>query len=102
LNDIYDVPLPDRLVEEKVLVPQPDIEVPEIPMDLSMAVKLKEVNSCSQQARNAPVVTQQPPFCRVGGMFQCAAGRRVFVLQAAIATHTVWLCGLWPELARCL
>lgn len=34
-----------RLVEEGVLVPQADIEVPEIPMDLASAVKLKKVGA---------------------------------------------------------
>lgn len=32
-----------RLVQEGVLKPQADIEVPEIPMDLATAVKLKKV-----------------------------------------------------------
>lgn len=34
-----------RLVEEGVLKPQADIEVPEIPMDLAAAVKLKKVRT---------------------------------------------------------
>ena len=33
-----------RLVEQGVLSPQADIEVPEIPMDLAAAVKLKKVS----------------------------------------------------------
>eukprot|EP00878_Enallax_costatus_P011558 GHUV01012066.1.p1 GENE.GHUV01012066.1~~GHUV01012066.1.p1 ORF type:complete len:354 (+),score=114.52 GHUV01012066.1:1307-2368(+) len=33
----------NRLVDDGVLKPQPDIEVPEIPMDLATAVKLKKV-----------------------------------------------------------
>lgn len=34
---------PRRLVEEGLLSPQADIQVPEIPMDLATAVKLKKV-----------------------------------------------------------
>ena len=34
-----------RLVEEGVLKPQADIEVPEIPMDLATAVKQKKVRN---------------------------------------------------------
>lgn len=36
--------LTSRLVDEGVLKPQSDIQVPEIPMDLATAVKLKKVN----------------------------------------------------------
>lgn len=34
-----------RLVSEGVLAPQADIQVPEIPMDLASAVKLKKVST---------------------------------------------------------
>lgn len=39
-----------RLVQEGVLKPQADIEVPEIPMDLATAVKLKKVGCIARAA----------------------------------------------------
>jgi hypothetical protein len=43
-----------RLVSEGVLAPQADIQVPEIPMDLASAVKLKKVSQDSTSKVSEP------------------------------------------------